>query len=202
MAITALSILVIDENQARGSIIESGLRSAGQSQVTTVSELQGIARVIQREDPDVILMDLGSPNRDMLESVFQLTRSLKRPIALFVDQSDQASMEAAIDAGVSAYVVDGLTKERVQSVMDLAISRFNAFAKLERELEVARYQLEERKLIDRAKGILMKTKGIDEPQAYALLRRSAMNQNRKIAEIAQSLITASSLLDIREPELR
>jgi response regulator NasT len=116
---------------------------------------------------------------------------------MFVDSSDKASIEAAIDAGVSAYIVDGLRKERVRPILDMAISRFNAFSRMARELDAARSELAERKVIERAKGILMQNKGIGEQEAHALLRRTAMNQNRKIAEIAQSLITAASLL---EPE--
>jgi response regulator NasT len=118
---------------------------------------------------------------------------VKRPVAMFVDQSDRASIEAAVDAGVSAYIVGGLRKERVQNILDLCISRFNSFAKLENELERARSALEERKVIDRAKGILMKAKNLNEETAYALLRKTAMNENKKIAEVAQSVITAAEL---------
>jgi response regulator NasT len=126
--------------------------------------------------------------------MFQLSRAVKRPIAMFVDRSDQAAIEAAVDAGVSAYVVDGLKRERVKPILDMAISRFNAFSRMTRELEEARSELENRKLIDRAKGILMRTRGMSEADAYALLRKTAMNQNRKISEIAESLITAAGLL--------
>jgi response regulator NasT len=113
---------------------------------------------------------------------------------MFVDRSDQAAIEAAVDAGVSAYVVDGLKQERVKPILDMAISRFNAFSRMTRELEEARSELENRKLVDRAKGILMTTRGLSEADAYALMRKAAMNQNRKISEIAQSLITAAGLL--------
>jgi len=111
-----------------------------------------------------------------------------------VDRSDSSSIEKAVEAGVSAYVVDGLKKERVKPILDMAISRFNAFSRLTRELEEARSALEERRVIDAAKAILMKTRGMGEPEAYALLRSTAMNQNRRIVEIAQSLITAADLL--------
>lgn len=193
-----LSVLVIDENRIRASIIEAGLRDAGHDQVTLVDDVKGIAQRIGDLQPDVIVIDLENPNRDMLESMFQLSRAVKRPIAMFVDHSDQASIEAAVEAGVSAYVVDGLRQERVKPILDMAISRFNAFSRMERELDAARSALAERKLIERAKGILMRTKGIGEDEAHALLRKTAMNQNRRLSEIAQSLVTASSLLD---PEL-
>lgn len=190
-----LSILVIDENRIRAAIIEAGLHEAGHERVTLVEDITGIARRIAEIQPDVIVIDLENPNRDVLESMFQLSRVVKRPIAMFVDRSDTASIEAAIDAGVSAYVVDGLRKERVKPILEMAISRFNAFSRMAKELEEARSALANRKLVDRAKGILMKSRGLSEEEAYALLRRTAMNQNRKISDIAQSLITAARLLE-------
>jgi response regulator NasT len=196
----ALSILVIDENSIRAAVIEAGLREAGYDRVTVVNDVAGIARRIAEIEPDVIVIDLENPNRDMLEAMFQLSRAVKRPIAMFVDRSDSASIEAAIEAGVSAYVVDGLRKDRVKPILEMAISRFNAFSRMGRELAEARTELENRKLIDRAKGILMRSRGLSEEAAYALLRKTAMNQNRKIGEIAQSLITAAGLLDPGDPE--
>jgi response regulator NasT len=194
MAAGSLTILVIDENRIRASVIEAGLREGGHERVTVIHDVAGIARRIAEIEPDVIVIDLENPNRDMLENMFQLSRAVKRPIAMFVDRSDQASIEAAIEAGVSAYVVDGLKKERVKPVLDTAISRFNAFSRMARELEEARSELESRKIVDRAKGILMKSRGMSEEEAYRLLRKTAMNQNRKISEIAQSLVTAAGLL--------
>lgn len=189
-----LSILVIDENHLRASVIEAGLREAGYDDLTIVYDVVGIARRIEKIQPDVIMINLENPNRDMLENMFQLSRAVKRPIAMFVDRSDSASIEAAVEAGVSAYVVDGLKRERVKPVLDMAISRFNAFSRMSRELDEARSELEKRKLVERAKGILMSTRGLSEQQAYALLRKTAMSQNRKISEIAESLITAAGLL--------
>ncbi|MGZ5822412.1 MAG: ANTAR domain-containing response regulator [Hyphomicrobium sp.] len=191
---TTLSILIIDENRLRASVIEAGLRDAGYTDLTVVHDVVGIARRIADIEPDVIVISLENPNRDMLENMFQLSRAVQRPIAMFVDRSDQAAIEATVEAGVSAYVVDGLKRERVKPILDMAISRFNAFSRMARELQEARSELENRKLIDRAKGILMSTRGLSEADAYALLRNTAMNQNRKISEIAESLITASGLL--------
>jgi two-component system, response regulator / RNA-binding antiterminator len=190
-----LSVLVIDENAARASIIEAGVRGAGHSKVTVVHDVNGIARCIAEMQPDLIVIDLENPNRDMLENMFQLSRAVQRPIAMFVDRSDRASMEAAIDAGVSAYVVDGLRQDRIKPILDMAVSRFNAYSRMVRELEEARSELESRKVIDRAKGILMKSKNISEDEAYTLLRKTAMSQNRKISEIAQSLVLAAGLLE-------
>lgn len=189
-----LTILVIDENTIRASIIEEGLREAGHLHVTVIHEVQGIARSIETLAPDVIIIDLENPNRDMLEHLFQLTRSVSRPIAMFVDRADTESIAAAVDAGVSAYIVDGLKKERVKPILDMAVIRFRAFDRLQRELHDAKTALNERKVIERAKGILMKMRGLSEEEAFALLRQSAMNEKKKMAEIAQSVVTAASLL--------
>lgn len=191
---TDLTILVIDENAIRASIIEEGLNEAGHLNVRVIHEMQGVARLIETMDPDVIIIDIENPNRDMMEHMFQLTRMISRPIAMFVDRSDTAAIEAAVDAGVSAYVVDGLKKERIKPILDMAVSRFNAFSRLQRELVEARNALEERKVIERAKGILMKMRGLSEEQAFALLRQTAMNEKKKLADIAQSVVTAAGLL--------
>lgn len=194
MTLRDLTILVIDENAIRASIIEEGLREAGYQRVTVIHEVNGVARTIETLQPDVIFIDLENPNRDMMEHLFQLTRTVGRPIAMFVDRSDTASIEAAVEAGVSAYVVDGLKKERVKPILDMAVSRFNAFSRLQRELADAKSALEERKVIERAKGILMKKRGLPEEEAFALLRQTAMNEKKKISEIAQSVVTAAGLL--------
>jgi response regulator NasT len=198
MTSRSLAILVIDENRIRASIIEAGLRETGHDNVTVVHDITGVARTIAATNPDVIVISLENPNRDVLENMFQLSRAVKRPIAMFVDRAHRASIEAAVEAGVSAYVVDGLKQERVKPILDMAISRFNAFSRLSRELEEARNELENRKLVERAKGILMKSRGLSEEDAYALLRKTAMNQNRKLADIAQSLVTAAGLLGPEE----
>jgi response regulator NasT len=163
-------------------------------QVERIAETHNLLARIYAIDPDVILIDLKSPSRDMLEQMFQMSRAVKRPVAMFVDQSDSASIQAAVDAGVSAYIVDGLKKERVISILDLCISRFNAFSRLQTELDHAKGALAERKVIDRAKGVLMKAKKLTEDQAYALLRTTAMNEKKKIVDIAQSVLTAAELL--------
>ena len=190
----SLSILVIDDNPIRASIIEAGLREAGHTSVQVISDIEDVARRIGEIAPDVVIIDLENPNRDVLEHFFALSRVIKRPIAMFVDKSDPAEIEAAVDAGVSAYVVDGLRKDRIKPILDMAIVRFRAYSRLQNELDAARTELQGRKIIDKAKGILMKTRGMSEDDAYALLRSTAMNQNRKIVEIAQALITASELL--------
>ena len=189
-----LNILVIDESPVRAAILEEGLRDAGFLRVTCVAETANLLKRIYAIDPDVILIDLQSPSRDMLEQMFQVSRIVKRPVAMFVDQSERSMIEASVDAGVSAYIVGGLQKERVRPILDMTISRFNAFSKLQNELDAARTALEERKIIERAKGIIMKNKSLDEEQAYAQLRRTAMNQEKRIIEIAQSVISAADIL--------
>jgi response regulator NasT len=191
---TNLTILVIDENPVRSAILEDGLREAGFTNVVRLDTTQELLRRVFAIDPDVILIDLANPSRDVLEQMFQVSRTVKRPVAMFVDQSDTAMIEASVDAGVSAYIVDGLRKERVKPILDMTVSRFNAFDRLARELEAARNELAERKVIERAKGILMKNRGIPEEEAYALLRKTAMNEKKKLAEIAQSVVTAAQLL--------
>ncbi len=194
MADRPLHILIIDENRIRASIIEDGLGGAGDVRVTILDETGQLLRRIVEIDPDVVFIDLENPNRDVLEHMFEVSRAVKRPIAMFVDKSDQASIEAAIEAGVSAYVVDGLKKERVRSILETAVVRFKAFERLKRELDDAKSELADRKVIERAKSLLIKTRGLSEPDAYALLRKTAMNQNRRIAEIAESLVLAAGLL--------
>src|SRR5467141_959480 len=186
-------IVVVDESPIRAAILEEGLREAGFTGVVHISEMHNLLARIYALDPDVILIDLENPSRDVLEQMFQVSRAVRRPIAMFVDQSDSASIQASVDAGVSAYIVDGLKKERIKHILDLCISRFNAFSRLQTELDETKTALEERKVIDRAKGILMNAKKLPEDAAYALLRKTAMNENRKIAEVAQSVITAAEL---------
>src|SRR6266567_3208254 len=186
-------IVIVDESPIRAAILEEGLREAGFTGVVHISEMQNLLARIYALDPDVILIDLENPSRDVLEQMFQVSRAVRRPIAMFVDQSDAASIQASVDAGVSAYIVDGLKKERIKPILDLCISRFNAFARLQGELDQAKDALQERKIIDRAKGVLMKAKKLSEEEAYALLRKTAMNEHKKIVEIAQSVLTAAEL---------
>jgi response regulator NasT len=190
----SLKIVIVDESAVRAAILEEGLREAGFTQVVRIAEMTNLLARVYAIDPDVILIDLENPSRDVLEQMFQVSRVVKRPVAMFVDQSDTASIQASVDAGVSAYIVDGLKKERIKPILDTCISRFNAFARLQNEVDVARNALEERKVIDRAKGVLMKAKNLTEEEAYARMRRTAMNENKKIAEIAQSIVTAAEML--------
>lgn len=189
-----LCILVLDENTVRAAIIEAGLREAGHARVHIVTEMHGLVRRITEIAPDVIVIDLANPNRDQLEHLLQMSRAVQKPIAMFVDQSDRETMEQAIEAGVSAYVVDGLRQDRIKPILDMAIARFNAFSRLKAELDDTKQALEERKLIDRAKALLMKTRGMSEDEAHHLLRRTAMTQSRRMGDVARALIASAELL--------
>jgi response regulator NasT len=194
MTESSLRILVVDPNRVRASILVDGLAEAGYENVTVVRCMDNLLRRIVDIDPEVIVIDLENPNRDVLEQMFQVSRCVHRPVAMFVDQSDSGMIEAAVEAGVGAYVVDGLRKDRIRSILDTAVSRFHAFSRLREELDRTRQALEERKIVDRAKGVLMKAKGLNEEEAYDLLRRAAMNENRRLGEVAQSVVTAARLL--------
>lgn len=191
---STLKIVIVDESPVRAAILQEGLREAGHTQIIHINEMASLLARLVALEPDVVVMDLASPSRDILEQMFQVSRIVRKPVAMFVDRADAGAIEQAIEAGVSAYVVDGLRKERIKPIVDTCISRFNAFKKLQDELTEARNALEDRKLIDRAKGIIMKAKGLSEDDAYKLLRSKAMNEKRRIADIAQSIITAAELL--------
>ncbi|MGH8200993.1 MAG: ANTAR domain-containing response regulator [Steroidobacteraceae bacterium] len=194
MSDCGLRVLLVDQNVTRASILEEGLKEAGYLNVTVVRDMQNLLRRIVDEDPDVIFIDLENPNRDVLEQMFQVSRCVRRPVAMFVDRSDTDMIKAAVEAGVGAYIVDGLKKERVKAILDMAVSRYNAFRELHEELERARTALDERKLVERAKGILMREKGLTEEAAYGLMRKAAMNEGRRVIEIAQAVVTAAGLL--------
>jgi response regulator NasT len=191
---SSFKIVIVDESPIRAAILEEGLRDAGFTGVEHIREMQNLLARIYALDPDVILIDLENPSRDILEQMFQVSRAVRRPVAMFVDQSDADSIQRSVEAGVSAYIVDGLKRERIKPILDLCVSRFNAFSKLQDELDRTKTALEERKVIDRAKGILMKLKNLTEDEAYVLMRSTAMREKKKIGEIAQSIVTASELL--------
>jgi response regulator NasT len=189
-----MRIAIVDESTSRASVIEEGLAQLPDSELFVLTQRHGLLAKIEEIAPDVVLIDLGNPSRDVLEEYFAVSRVVSRPIAMFVDESDEEAIGASIDAGVSVYVVDGLAAGRIRSVLDLAVRRFNAFARLQTDLAEARGKLAERDAIDSAKRILMKSKGLTEPEAYAELRRKAMSSSRRIVDIAEAVVTAHDLL--------
>ncbi|WP_319413663.1 ANTAR domain-containing protein [uncultured Cohaesibacter sp.] len=191
-----LKILVADENRSRASIIKLGLIENGYSNVEIITSFSGFAALVEAVQPDVIVVDLENPQRDTLEAFFALSRSIKRPIAMFVDQSDLTSMQEAIDAGVSAYVVDGLKKDRVRPIMEMAIARFRAYSKMEDELKEARSQLKDRDILGKAKQILINHKGLTEDEAYRQIRTTAMNKQKKMSDVAHSIVLAAEAMDL------
>ncbi|MEM9139304.1 MAG: ANTAR domain-containing protein [Pseudomonadota bacterium] len=189
-----MKVAVVEADRDRALMIVDSLREAGEYDVTVVGEPRRLAARLAELSPDVVLIDISSPDRDALEEMALASDPTQRPVAMFVDKSDSQTTRAAIEAGVSAYVVDGLRKERIKPIIDAAIARFKIFTRMRVELETTKAALSERKVIDRAKGLLMKAKGLSEDEAYALLRKTAMDQSRKVADVARALVTAADLL--------
>jgi len=189
-----LAVVVVEEDRDRAIGIVDALSETGDCDVFVIGNHTGLARKIAEHSPDIVLIDIDNPTRDMMEELTLASGPLDRPVAMFVSGAAGGLAREAIEAGVSAYVVDGLAPERVKPVMDTAIARFSMIRKMRQELAETRRALEERKVIDRAKGLLMKAKGIDEDAAYALLRKTAMDKGRKVADVAEALVTAAGLL--------
>ena len=189
-----LKVIVVEADRDRAMMIVDGLRESGDIEIEVIGDETALARRVADSSPDVVLIDLAHPARDAMEELALASGPLDRPVAIFADRTDPAAMKAAIEAGVSAYVVDGLQKDRIKPILDAAIARFQVFTRMRKELETTKAALAERKVIDRAKGLLMKAKGLGEDEAYALLRKTAMDQGRKVADVAQSLVTTADLL--------
>jgi response regulator NasT len=189
-----MRIAIVDESASRAAVIREGLAMLDDCEIFVVTERRGLVAQIGQIAPDIVLMDLGNPSRDVLEEYFAVSRVLGRPIAMFVDESDEEAIAASVDAGVSSYVVDGLAPHRIRPILDLAVRRFNAFARLQSDLDEAKGKLAEREVVDKAKRILMDSRDCTEPQAYSELRKTAMNQGKRIVEIAQAVVTAHKLM--------
>ncbi|MCY4179145.1 MAG: ANTAR domain-containing protein [Litoreibacter sp.] len=189
-----LKIIVVEADRDLAFQIVDTLRDEGWRNVTVLGDEMGLARKIAALEPDLVLIDLANPSRDSLEQVSRATEADNRAVAMFVDQTDDEMTRAAMAAGLSAYVVGAPEPDRVKSVLKTAIARFQVTSQMRRELEHARQALEDRKTIDRAKGMVMRARGLSEEEAYALMRKAAMSQNRKVIDVAQALLTASDLL--------
>ncbi len=189
-----LRILVVEPNRDRVCAIVDALNAAGWSDVKALAQISNLDRTVKDFAPDIVLIDLANPDRDTLEHITYATETTKRAVALFVDQTDDTLTKAALNAGVSAYVVDGLQMDRIKPVLETAIARFQIMRQMQSELNAAKQALEDRKTIDRAKGILMRQRGMSEDEAYNLLRKTAMSQGRKVINVAHALVTAADLL--------
>ncbi|MCT4558985.1 MAG: ANTAR domain-containing protein [Pelagimonas sp.] len=189
-----LTIVVVEQDHDRAVAIGDALREAAAYDVHVIGSVAGLARKIATFAPDVVLIDVDNPTRDMIEELTLASGPLDRPVAMFVSQAGGDLARTGIEAGLSAYVVDGMQPERLKPVLDAAIARFQMLHQMRCELEETKRALEERKVIDRAKGLLMKARAIPEEEAYALLRKAAMDQGRRVADVAEALVTASGLL--------
>lgn len=189
-----LKVLLVDENRGRSALLERALLDCGQEVIGVVMSGDNLSVQVEKLQPDVIIIDLESPDRDTLEHMHSITRDNPKPIVMFSDDEDSQSIRNAIEAGVSAYVVDGLNDKRMQPLMDIAIARFREYQALRDELTRVKNSLEERKLIDKAKGIIMKRRDCEEEEAYQLLRKTAMSNNQKLVEVARNLIATVELL--------
>lgn len=191
---SSFKIVIVDESPIRAAILKEGLRDAGFTSVEHITEMHNLLARIYRIDPDVILIDLENPSRDVLEQMFQ-----GQPRGAAADRHVRGPKRRRFDPAISRGRGVGLHRRRpqegaVKPILDLCISRFNAFSKLQDELDRTKSALEDRKILDRAKGLLMKAKGLTEEEAYVLIRSTAMREKKKIGEIAQSIITAAELL--------
>jgi len=193
-----MRVLVIDELaedlEERAEILRDGLERAGHEVVASLSSPIELLRAVERLRPDVIVIDTESPTRDVLEHLVIVTQSSPRPIVMFASDSGGEAIREAVRAGVSAYVVDGLDAGRVNTIVEVACARFDDLQRLKVELADANLKLSERKVIERAKGLLMQSRGISEDQAYHALRKLAMSKKQRLGDVAQQVIDTSELL--------
>ena len=192
--VAELTVMLIDDEPARAAIVEQALTDNGYQVIRRLENTQGLNQAVTKYQPDIVIIDIESPDRDTLENMSRLTNDNPRPILMFSEQEDVQHMEAAIRAGVSAYIVDGLQTHRVKPIVQVAVARFREFQALRNELESVKTQLEDRKLIEKAKGLIMKSQGCDEPAAYQALRKLAMDRSQRMAEVAKNVIAVMDLM--------
>lgn len=192
-----LRILVIDEDPARAEALLHSLAENGYETVGVIDPKEDLVAKVRDLGPDLVIVDMESPSRDTLEDMRRITADRPRPIVMFVDQSDESTTAEAMRLGISAYVIDGLNPARVKPILDVAIARFTEFQKLRAELDQAKMDLADRKLIERAKAVLMKNRTIPEEQAHRLLQKLAMDQNQRLVDVARSIL---ALAHVFKPE--
>jgi len=189
-----LRVLIIDESRTRAGELCAGLAMAGHQVAAVLPSALDLTAQIEAIKPDVILIETDSPSRDTLENLAVMEREMPRPVIILTQDSDAALMRAAFKAGVSAYVVDNLDLARLKPIVDVAVARFEEHQNLKHELATATKKLSERKVVEKAKGILMKTRGLDEDQAYAALRKLAMERAQPLGKVAGDLVAMAKLL--------
>jgi response regulator NasT len=189
-----LKVLVIDEAQNRAGEICAGLALAGHQVTAVLPTTLDLAAQVAKFKPDVILIETDSPSRDTLEHLAAMERDAPRPVIIFAQEGDDLTIRASIRAGVAAYVVDGLEAARLKPIIDVAVARFEAHQEIRQELAKAKSKLSERKLVEKAKGILMKSRGMDEEAAFGALRKLAMDRGQPLGDVAKNVIDMASLL--------
>jgi response regulator NasT len=189
-----MRVLIIDPDEARAALVAEGLSSIEPLEVRRAAGVQNVESDLAGFSADVIVVACDSPDRDTLEGLREATEANPRPIVMFVDRSEPGLAQAAVEAGVAAYVVGGLSAERVRSVLEVAMSRFTLMQGLRSDLAKARADLASRKTVEKAKGLLMKERGLDEETAYGILRKLAMDTGRPIAAVAADLVAYASVL--------
>jgi two-component system, response regulator / RNA-binding antiterminator len=189
-------VLVLDSDTERRTMLSQALDEAGHEVIAPDACAIHLVQLVKELSPDIIIIDTDSPDRDTLEHICIVTRDDPRPIVMFAADADSDKIREAVKAGVNAYVVNGLAEERIQPILDVAVARFAQMQSLREELAAARTELEDRKSIDRAKAILMRTRKMSEPQAYEALRKLAMDSSQRIAEVARQVINLRELLEI------
>ncbi len=194
MSAPKLRILLVDQRQERSSELGRSLEAAGCQVVAHSSPSPDLSRAVAESEPDVVIIDVDSPDRDTLEGMQRLGETQPRPVVLFADESDAESIRNAVRSGVAAYVVKGAQAERVRSVIDVALARFEAHRALVDELAHVKTTLQERKVVDQAKGLLMEKREVGEAEAYRMLRKMAMDKSMRISEVARRVIDMAELL--------
>ena len=189
-----MRVLVVDESDERAGALRDALTAAGHEVAASLSSPLELLRAVDKLQPDVIVIDTESPTRDVLEHVVIVSQSSPRPIVMFASDAGGDAIRDAVRAGVSAYVVNGLDSGRVNSIVEVACARFDEFQRLRLELAEANLKLSERKLVERAKGLLMRSRGIPEDEAYHALRKLAMSKKLRLGDVAQHVIDAAELL--------
>jgi len=189
-----MRVLVVDESAEQAEMLRAALLLAGYEVTASLSSPLALLKTIEKLQPDIIVIDTDSPSRDVLEHLVVMSQHTPRPVVMFASDREPETIRAATRAGVSAYVVDGLDKNRIKVIVDAALARFEEMQSLRAQLAEANQKLSDRKLVERAKGLLMKRRGLDEDAAYALLRKMAMDRKLKLSDIAQRLVDAADLL--------
>ena len=189
-----LSVLVIDESRTRAGEICAGLALAGYQVAAILADAVNLTAEVEKLQPDVILIDSDSPSRDTLEHLATMHRDMPRPVVMFTHEDGQETIRDAVKAGVSAYVVDGLDPKRIKPIVEVARARFEESLALRREIEAMSRKLTDRKLVEQAKGILMKARGLDEDAAYHAMRRLAMERGQPLVKVARDVIEMAKML--------